>query len=304
MKHLDPSRMYNLLRSRQLEGTYSQGPDVGAWIVTSMRIMRGWGSPPESAKPYSVEHWPPLEPSGMDTLAKQSRVLAYQRVRNTIECKLAIASRHLVSAAFNCGEEWYWEMEGIREVPQSSPERVSMMMMGYNDHTGMFTIQNCWAADLGDRSLGYLSYDFFERYFLESWATSGLYRKGGSSDQDGLVEMRWSTEDFLGGSLHAVELYDSTEDECIGWAFAVCRDGFLDIEELFVRLAFRGNNNGNRLSGMLRELAARLDLPLRLWVAHADSDQANLAIVEKVAMRLSLSLEPSDVQWAGLKAVA
>jgi hypothetical protein len=115
--------------------------------------------------------------------------------------------------------------------------------------------------------------------------------------------MRWSTEDILGGSLHAVELYDSGEDECIGWAFTVCRDGFLDIEELFVRPAFRRNNNGNRLTGMLRELAARIGLPLRLWVAHADLDQPNLAIVEKMAKRLSLKLGPSDVQWAGLKAV-
>lgn len=304
MKHLDPSRMYNLLRSRQLEGTYSQGPDVGAWIVTSMRIMRGWGSPPESAKPYSVEHWPPLEPPGMDTLAKQSRVLAYQRVRNTIECKLAIASAHLVYAAFDCTGQWYWEMEGIREVPQFSPARVSMMMIGYNDHTGLFTIQNCWAADRGDRSLGYLSYDFFDRYFLESWATSGLYRDARSSAQDGLVEMRWSTEDILGGPLHAVELYDSTEDECIGWAFAVCRDGFLDIEELFVRPLFRGTNNGNILTRMLRELAASIGLPLRLWVAHADLDQSNLAIVEKMAKRFALNLGPSDVQWAGLRAIA
>ncbi|MEK6284231.1 MAG: hypothetical protein AABO57_00655 [Acidobacteriota bacterium] len=240
----------------------------------------------------------------MDALAKQSRILGYQRVRNTLECKLAIASGHLVSAEFDCKDEWYWEMEGVREVPESAPARVSLMMMGYNDHTGMFTVQNCWAADLGDRSLGYLSYDFFERYFLESWATSGLYRKGGASDQNGLVEMRSSTEDILGGSLHAVELCDSTEDECIGWAFAVCRDVFLDIEELFVRPAFRGNNNGNRLAGMLRELADSLELPLRLWVAHADSDQANLAILEKMAECLSLKLGPSDVQWAGLRAIA
>jgi GNAT superfamily N-acetyltransferase len=295
--------MYNLLRSRQLEGTYSQGPEVGVSIVTSMRIMRGWGSPPESAKPYSVEHWPPLEPPGMDTLARQSRVLAYQRVRDMLECKLAIASGHLVYAAFDCTDQWFWEIEGVREVPQSAPARVSMMMLGYNDHTGLFTIQNSWAADRGDRSLGYLSYDFFGKYFLECWATKGLCRDGGSSDQDGLVEMRWSTEDILGGSLHAVELYDSGEDECIGWAFTVCRDGFLDIEQLFVRPAFRGNNNGNRLTGMLRELAARIGLPLRLWVAHADLDQPNLAIVEKMAKRLSLKLGPSDVQWAGLKAV-
>lgn len=296
--------MYNLLRSRQLEATQSEGPNVGAWIATSMRVLRGWGSPSESAMPYSVESWPPLEPSGMDALARQSRILAYQRVRNILECKRAIASGYLVYAEFDCGREWFWEMEGVREVPQTAPARVSLMMMGYNDHTSHFAIRNRWAADLGDRSLGYFSYDFFEKYFLESWATNGLYRDPRPSDQRGLVEMHWSTEEILGGSLRAVELYDSKQDECIGWAFTVCRDSFLDIEELFVRPAFRGNNNGNRLAGMLRDLAAQEGLPLRLWVAHADLDQGNLRIVEKIANRLSLRLEPSDVQWAGLKGVA
>ena len=304
MKHLDPSRMYNLLRSRQLESTQSEDPYVGAWIVTSMRILRGWGSPSESATPYYAERWPPLEPPGMDDLARQYRVQAYQRVRNTIECKRAIASGHLVYAQFDCGKEWFWEMEGLREVPESAPERVSLMMMGYNDHTSLFTIRNSWAADLGDRSLGYFSYDFFEKYFLESWATNGLDREPRSSDQSGLLEMRWNTEEILGGSLRAVELYDSTQDECIGWAFTVCRDGFLDIEELFVRPAFRGNKHGNRLVDMLRDLSAQERLPLRLWVAHADLGQGNLPTIERIANRLSLHLQPSDVQWAGLKGAA
>lgn len=109
--------MYNFIRSRQLEGTYSLGPEVGAWIVTSMRIMRGWGSPPESAWPYETEHRPPQEPPGVDALAKESRALAYQRVRNTIECKVALASSHPVCAAFDITEQWFGNQRQDRNAP-------------------------------------------------------------------------------------------------------------------------------------------------------------------------------------------
>lgn len=299
--------MYNFVRSRQLEGTYSQGPAVGAWIVTSMRIMRGWGSPPESAWPYSVKRWPPLEPPGMDALAKESRVLAYQRVRSTVECRVALASTHPVCAAFDITEQWFSAINGMIEMPGSGGGSVgshAVVMVGYDDNSGLFTFQNSWGAQWGDQGYGYLNYDFFDRYFSEAWVMNNLYEGPRSSDQQGNLEIRCGTDDIFGGVLHAVELYDSIEDECIGWAFTVCRDGFLDIEELFVRPLFRGTNNGNILTRMLRELAARIGLPLRLWVAHADLDQTNLAIVEKIVKRLSLNLVPSDVQWAGLKAVA
>lgn len=299
--------MYNFVRSRELEGTSSEGPEVGAWIVTSLRVMRGWGNPPESAWPYTDKPWPPDEPPGLDVLAKQSRILAYQRVRSFMECKAALASGHPVSSAFDMTDQWFSANNGIIEMPSSNATIAgshAVMILGYDDNAGRFTFQNSWGAEWGDQGLGYLPYDFFDRYFSEAWAINNLYKGRRSSEQLGLLEIRWGTNDIFGGVLHAVEIYDSAADDCIGWAFAVCREGFLDIEELFVRPLFRGTNNGNILTRMLMELAAGLALPLRLWVPHADLDQPNLAIVEKMAKRLSLNLGPSDVRWAGLKGIA
>jgi roadblock/LC7 domain-containing protein len=301
------SVMYCFVRSRQLEGTYSLGPEVGTWIVTSMRIMRGWGCPPETAWPYSTEHWPPQEPYAIDALAKESRIVAYQRVRNSSECKTALASMHAVSAAFDITEQWFSAINGMIEMPASNAVIAgshTVCILGYDDNSGLFTFQNSWGAEWGDEGLGYLSYSFFDEYFSEAWIQFLPYNgRRRSSVQPMVLEIEWGVKDVFGGVLHGVELYDSERDECIGWAFTVCRDGFLDIEELFVRPMFRGTNNGNILTRMLRELAARIGLPLRLWVAHADLDQANLAIMGKIVKRLSLNLVSSDVQWAGLKGV-
>ena len=90
----------------------------------------------------------------------------------------------------------------------------------------------------------------------------------------------------------------------IGWTFAVRRWGgpFLDVEELFVRPAFRGLGKGKILGQELRNLSEREGCPLRLWIPHVDANSTNLTKVEKIAKPLSLRIEVSGVQWASLKA--
>jgi hypothetical protein len=58
------SRMYNYIRARQLEGTYSNDPTIGTWATSAMRILRGWGNPTEAEWPYNgrAADWPPDEP--------------------------------------------------------------------------------------------------------------------------------------------------------------------------------------------------------------------------------------------------
>jgi C1A family cysteine protease len=65
------SRMYSYVRARQLEGSYSPDPAPGNWIISDMRIRRGWGSPSEKEWPYDGDaaNWPPKEePPDIDEL--------------------------------------------------------------------------------------------------------------------------------------------------------------------------------------------------------------------------------------------
>ncbi len=101
----------------------------------------------------------------------------------------------------------------------------------------------------------------------------------------------------------AVSLYDLANEERIGWAFAVPRDGFLDIEELFVRTAYRRRGYASRLSQMLLKRSALLNLPLRLWVSYADCGQENRAALEGVLRQLGLHLRNSSHRWAAYVAL-
>src|SRR5450432_2580080 len=95
------SRIYGYVRSRQLEGTYNDDPSIGAWSTSAFRIGKGWGWLPEAARPYDgrAENWPPVEPPGMDLMAKQRRVGAYQRARSIQDMKVLVYKKCVVGLA-------------------------------------------------------------------------------------------------------------------------------------------------------------------------------------------------------------
>jgi len=307
------SPRYIYHRCRQLEGTLPQGPQVGAWITTGMRVSKGWGLVPESAWPYRpcpAKDWPPQEPPGIDKLAKKTRAVAYQRVRGSNECKSAIAQGYFVVACFQITNQWFSAINGIIELPsidnQITKKGHVVFLYGYDNNKGVFYFQNSWGKKWGISGRGSLPYAYFDNYILESWLINDLHkgpRKPPDATRAGLWLFEMISKDPFGGILHVSELYDTKEDEYIGWAFAVCRGGFLDVEELYVKPAFRGSGKGNTLAEALDGLRDRVRLPLRLWITHADVSQENLIRVGKIAKHLSLTLVLSGVRWASLKAI-
>jgi GNAT superfamily N-acetyltransferase len=88
------------------------------------------------------------------------------------------------------------------------------------------------------------------------------------------------------------------EDERMGWAFVLHRNGFLDVEELFVRPQYRRQGISGHLVERILYLSHQLGQPLRLWVPFSDWELDNRGLVEKIAERLGLALFDSPVKWA------
>jgi GNAT superfamily N-acetyltransferase len=293
------SRMYLYVRARELEGTFSPDPSVGAWIVSTMRILRGWGVPEESEWPYDGDetHWPPDEPMDIDQAAKRNRILAYQRVRTVDECRAVIASGFLLTAAFEITDQWYSAPQG--EIAMATGAIVgshTVVLTGYDDSHQRFSFLNSWGSEWGDRGFGTLPYSYFDAYQLEAWADAapGMVRPDHSSGS--VVQVNWGITDVLGSVLHCAEMLDATSDEYIAWAFIVQRKGFADVEELFVRPAYRGQGYGSRLAVMINEIAQLNGLPLRLWVSHADAGNSNEPAFQRVLERLGISLTTSGCE--------
>ena len=86
---------YGFVRSRQLEGTFPGVPETGVWTITSQRIAYGWGLVNFKDWPDSPNdgEWPPIEPDGLDRLAKGMRLGPYHRTRSLKDCKYVACRR-------------------------------------------------------------------------------------------------------------------------------------------------------------------------------------------------------------------
>ena len=301
------STMYGFVRGRQLEGTFPGEPNTGVWPITALRIGFGWGAPAEETWPKSGGQWPPLEPPNVDAEAKRYRTGRYQRVRTLDECKRVMgAERPLpILVSLDITDKWGYAPDG--RVPVPEPDDVfigshSVLLVGYDDSSAGFKFQNSWGAEWGDNGFGHIGYETFEATWCEGWVSDYV---GGRDDSPkepaGFKRGAWRFSEHGSGIFHCREFVDPG-DERIGWTFAIERAEAVEIEELFVRPAFRRQGYGKRLIRLVNDLAVTKHVPLKIWVSHADTDSSNLQVLKKLIDPLGLQIVNSGFRWAPLLA--
>lgn len=294
------SPQYNFVRGRQLEGTFPGDAATGIWPITSLRIQRGWGAVPESAWPYDASNWPPVEPPGLDEIARAYRHVRYRRVYSSDECKSVLSVlKRPVMASFDTYGDWFNAPEGRIPRPVSGENLSgghSILLIGYDDATSEFKFRNSWGPGWGDRGNGYLPYDVFDSTCTEAW-TEDLMRSPARRDISPAV-LSWAEDEGEIGILHCHELVHDG-GERIAWAFAVEGSGLMELEELFVIPRFRKRGNGTMLTRLVEALAQERACDLRAWVPHVDCAARNLAIVERLFRGVGFKLRPSPQRWAG-----
>jgi len=313
----EPGRLnsqYNFVRGRQLEGTYPGDRETGIWPITAMRVACGWGAVLEADWPRTMSRnsWPPPEPAGLDATAKSLRTHHYQRIRSAYECCIILGHLEPVNAAFEITRQWFNAENGVIRMPASEDEIVGshcVRLIGFDRLRSAFVFVNSWGEKWGYGGFGLLPFEYFDKYVVSAWTWRGVGSLPHYYACKGIQTVSWGELDFLGNSLHGGdeihgrEVYDGTGDERIGWTFAVHREGFLDVEELFVRPQYRGRGHGNQLVDMLLQLADELKRPLRVWVPFADWTASNLPLVERMVDRLGLTLFHANVRWAAAMAL-
>jgi GNAT superfamily N-acetyltransferase len=317
------SRRYNYVRARLLENTLPGDPKHGTWNISYNRTQFGWGQVPEAAYPGHVDtstYFAPIPPAA-DVLAKPGRIHHYFRVRSAREArKIAKQNPDFLEIVRHGGEmpppderlDLKVAFEYTRQFVEAPMGRIvlpdsgapilgshSVPIMGLSEANRVFVISNSWGPAWGYYSLGDMPFEFFDRFMIESWAvdeTSPALKPG-----KGDVEFHvWETRDPLGDGtpIHGIEVYDPRHDDRIGWSFVVHRDGFLDIEELFVKPAYRGQGYGGQLVDRLLGLATQRAQPLRAWIPYVDAGEANRPALGALLKKLGLGVHRSGVGWA------
>jgi len=152
--------------------------------------------------------------------------------------------------------------------------------------------------DWGDKGVGFISYDLFERAVCEMWTMDFAQR---SNPPDGHVKMSWAVvEPNTGVAFHCREFLGPGRER-IAWSFVTQREQKkCEVEEFFVRPAYRRKGFGKALIKMLKELAEGNEL--QTWISYADSGPDNLPVIEKLVKLLGLRIQESDMRWAPLVA--
>jgi hypothetical protein len=305
MDTFEPSVLYNFVRSRQLEGTFPGDRSTGTWPTTSLRVQLGWGSPPDNSWPYNgrASGWPPQEPPGLDALAEKNRIGSYRRVRSIHDCKILLGihgSPPVIS--FDITAEWYNAPAG--NIPTPKRPFVGshcVAVIGYDDRVNAFTFLNSWGKQWGDSGFGSIDYHTFNSTWIEGWAINLIQRPKQSASSSGITLVNWGLQDEIAGVLHCAEMQDSSNP--VAWAFAVERDGFIDVEELFVMPAHRRRGHATALLRTLKhEIAQQQGKSLRLWIPHSDNVENNLLVIDRLLRRQGLMLHQSPYRWAAFTA--
>jgi len=287
-----------------MEGTFNNDPSIGFWPTTSLRVMRGFGIPTEDLWPYDgdASHWPPKsEPTNIDHFAKQHRIFAYQRVRDSQECKLVLASKNCPIVAVEITASWFDAEQGQIHLPRSNEAIIgshSVTLAGYDDSKGSFIFRNSWGVKWGDKGYGYLPYEYLDLLVLEGLFIHLNYDSPRQASTSRHVEFQWSRKSILNGVLHGIELQDNRSDDRIAWTFAVAYDGFLNVEEFFIMPSHRHQGHSKMLFQSLLTLSNRLSLPLRVWISHADSEDDNMRAILHLAQTHNLQVSNPSVRWA------
>lgn len=314
---------YSYIRARQLEGTYPGDPKEGVWPINSNRILYGWGMVAESEWPYfRKDDFLGPEPPGLDQSAKRRRVRHYQRIRNSSEARVLLnrnsrvlsklergrtparlGERLEIKVAFEITPEFVNAPRGlVISPPPDSPilGAHGVPLIGYSRSQDWFEFFNPWGPSWGDKGRGHMPADFFDAWMIDSWAID--LRSAPLPETAGIHELQWEIPDPLGDQLSGFEIYDADADERIGWSFAVHRGEHLDIEELYVKPAYRRRGYGIRLAEMVRKVSQARDLPLRSWIPYADYAETNRPALAIIMLKLGLNLRRSGVRWAAYRA--
>lgn len=298
--------MYGYVRSRQLEGTFPGDPTTGTWMITAMRVLRGWGAPLESDWPYdgNADHWPPPEPEGMDLLAKSRRIFAYQRVRNINDACRLLASGTAVTIALEISNEWHTTKDG--DILNISDPRIgshAVALIDYSIPEQIFKFRNSWGESWGDAGDGKFSFEYFEKHIIESWTDAMPEIICTTSREPGVTCATWGNESILGHKLHGIEFFNDRGESNIAWSFLVENENFLDIEELFVRPEYRNQKFGSKMINEINLLSIKLNIPLRLIVSYCDEPKLRSDKYKSILNKLNLKLYRSNIRWAPYFAV-
>jgi GNAT superfamily N-acetyltransferase len=299
---------YKFLRGLELEHRHPN--DVGGWLTTIMRLELGEGIPPADAvAKFSLvgadgrlAPAPKFKPGEVPMVRTDhyQRVIGSKHVTRWLKLDCDVATCVYLFPWWGKPDKGYIRLPNIGEEPLEVTHNVRVI----RSYPGVkqFKFDNWWGPNWGQQGKGVFDYAYMDHYCFDSWApfvkppAMPVERHVGN-----VIVYKWTFPDVMGNLNHGFGYERQDDKSRLAWTFIVEREGALNVEELYVWEAFRGNGLGRRLARAIKRLARERNLPIRLFVPFSDAKRESLwsylAMVATVN-RLGLRFHRCPVPWA------
>lgn len=164
-KAFAPSRLFIYYNERALEGTIKT--DSGAMIRDGFKVIASQGVIPETSWPYIISKFKTKPSNSLYKLALNYKAISYQSIsQNLIQLKTCLASGYpfvMGISVYSSFESESVAKTGIVPIPGLGEQMLgghAVLVVGYDDSTQRFIVQNSWGTNWGMNGFFTIPYSY------------------------------------------------------------------------------------------------------------------------------------------------